>query len=436
MPSSQNDQIISGWNKNTTYTVTLTANGSATVTRQATFTTNNCTPPPLTISTLTADAKYTGFDASGQNVTNGCINVGSQLGKNAVKFSWTATNATGYYLTWSAGRYPVSGNMAATQKEQIISGWEPNRTYTVTLTAVGSSSTSINKEVSFTTTACNITPFAGCWVQGDTSFEIVQGQSATITIPVANLRGAGGPWLPRMKFFNSDLNSTFISYATQVDIGNGLYGSISPERFTFPATQDVKFSFSTTTSARPDTYILSNLSLVYDQFRDTVADCSGRVTITVKPRIIQPTLAPMHGSYDGSGYDYMQYAMGSRGLYCHQGQDMQPGNAWIDPFIYSPFEGVGTVVYAGWYNSGYGNVVEVQSGPWKVRYAHLGWINTNVGANVTPDQILGSYGNTGYSTGAHLHYEVTYNGILKDPVQYGALASLFGYSDNHDCLYL
>jgi len=55
----------------------------------------------------------------------------------------------------------------------------------------------------------------------------------------------------------------------------------------------------------------------------------------------------------------------------------------------------------------------VMSGFW-----HLSQIHVSLGAIVAPGEILGLVGNTGLSTGAHLHWEVRVNGIPVDPVQW------------------
>lgn len=70
--------------------------------------------------------------------------------------------------------------------------------------------------------------------------------------------------------------------------------------------------------------------------------------------------------------------------------------------------GKGKITFAG-YSSGYGNLVEISHGfGYKTRYAHLKRINVNVGEEVLRGQIVGTQGNTGRSTGPHLHYEVHY----------------------------
>lgn len=59
------------------------------------------------------------------------------------------------------------------------------------------------------------------------------------------------------------------------------------------------------------------------------------------------------------------------------------------------------------YGSGYGNFVEIQhAGDFQTLYAHLSKTMVNVGDSVNIAQQIGCVGNTGVSTGSHLHYEV------------------------------
>jgi murein DD-endopeptidase MepM/ murein hydrolase activator NlpD len=75
----------------------------------------------------------------------------------------------------------------------------------------------------------------------------------------------------------------------------------------------------------------------------------------------------------------------------------------------------GKVIYAGWNNQGYGNLVIVENGPYRTYYAHLSDVPVNVGDVVRKGQTVGISGNTGNSTGPHLHYEIRKNGVAINP---------------------
>jgi hypothetical protein len=86
-----------------------------------------------------------------------------------------------------------------------------------------------------------------------------------------------------------------------------------------------------------------------------------------------------------------------------------------DP-IYAADNGVVTI--AGW-NGGYGNLVEVNHGNGHItRYAHFSQIAVGCGNSIYQGQLLGYCGSTGYSTGAHLHFEIRMNGVPQDPQAY------------------
>ncbi|HYK88161.1 MAG TPA: M23 family metallopeptidase [Acidobacteriota bacterium] len=77
----------------------------------------------------------------------------------------------------------------------------------------------------------------------------------------------------------------------------------------------------------------------------------------------------------------------------------------------------GEVIFAG-YEHGYGNSVVLQHPEgFQTRYAHLGAAGVKVGDVVVDEQVLGIVGNTGHSTGAHLHFEVIRRGEQIDPVE-------------------
>ena len=80
----------------------------------------------------------------------------------------------------------------------------------------------------------------------------------------------------------------------------------------------------------------------------------------------------------------------------------------------------GYVVEAGrGWSSGYGNHVVVDHGNgFRTLYAHLNSIFVSPGESVSKGQQLGTVGNTGNSTGPHLHFEVLYQGVRRNPYSY------------------
>ena len=80
--------------------------------------------------------------------------------------------------------------------------------------------------------------------------------------------------------------------------------------------------------------------------------------------------------------------------------------------------GNGRVVETGW-QQGFGNTVVIDHGyDYKTRYAHLSKILVRKGQEVIRGEEIAEVGNTGKSTGPHLHYEVLYKGKAQNPINY------------------
>jgi hypothetical protein len=95
------------------------------------------------------------------------------------------------------------------------------------------------------------------------------------------------------------------------------------------------------------------------------------------------------------------------------GFDYRPdANHWGIDLAGNDGEGVyatdaGVVVYAGWNNYGYGNMIMIDHGnDFQSLYAHLSGISVQCGQSVGQGDVIGAIGNTGRSTGSHLHFEI------------------------------
>ena len=113
-----------------------------------------------------------------------------------------------------------------------------------------------------------------------------------------------------------------------------------------------------------------------------------------------------------SGYGYRRDPVYGTGKF-HEGMDF---SAPTGTPVYAT--GDGRVRSADW-NSGYGNLIEIDHGyNYVTRYAHLSKMLVRPGQTVRRGDLIGHVGNTGKSTGSHLHYEVRLHGVPQNPVHY------------------
>ena len=129
--------------------------------------------------------------------------------------------------------------------------------------------------------------------------------------------------------------------------------------------------------------------------------------------IVPPTyIKPISGGRQTSGFGRRSAPTRGASTY-HKGID------WAVPTGTAVFASCGgTVVKAGW-GSGYGYVVYIDHEDGRqTRYAHLSRVLVNVGETVEQGERIALSGNTGVSTGPHLHFEILINGTQVNPLNY------------------
>ncbi|MBN1162571.1 peptidoglycan DD-metalloendopeptidase family protein [Patescibacteria group bacterium] len=101
----------------------------------------------------------------------------------------------------------------------------------------------------------------------------------------------------------------------------------------------------------------------------------------------------------------------------HNGVDITTPSGSPMPPLFSCRDGV--IVRAGWDPFGLGLHVRIDHGDgYETVYGHMSSLNVKYGEKVSRGQIIGWMGNTGNSTGPHVHFMVKYNGVPQNPQNY------------------
>ncbi len=129
-------------------------------------------------------------------------------------------------------------------------------------------------------------------------------------------------------------------------------------------------------------------------------------------RSLLPTITPIEGNYVGSGFGWrMDPIVGSGAM--HEGIDFAADIG--TPVIAA----AGGVVVVAEMHPQYGNLIEIDHGnDFTTRYAHLSKMLVKDGQVLRRGQRIGLSGNTGRSTGPHLHFEVRYKGVAQNPSRF------------------
>lgn len=124
-----------------------------------------------------------------------------------------------------------------------------------------------------------------------------------------------------------------------------------------------------------------------------------------------PSMWPVRGIVTG-GFGERVDPLNGEGAF-HSGMDI---SAPVGTSVYAPADGI---VFASGQDSGYGNAVLIDHGfGITTKYGHMSRVDVVIGQEVKRGQLIGAVGETGRTTGPHLHYEVHVHETPVNPAKY------------------
>ena len=128
--------------------------------------------------------------------------------------------------------------------------------------------------------------------------------------------------------------------------------------------------------------------------------------------VLLPTFVPIDADHVGSTFGRRVDPIAGVGA-MHEGID----------FVADPgtpvFASAGGVVVTAEFHPQYGYYIDIDHGnDFSSRYAHLSKLRVQVGQIIKRGRVIGASGNTGRSTGPHLHFEVRYKGVAQNPARF------------------
>jgi len=179
-----------------------------------------------------------------------------------------------------------------------------------------------------------------------------------------------------------------------------------------PESTEAGFSYNPIEQLRYDLVALNSLAsaelVAYQTLAQSVEE--------IKPLLENyPAMWPVRGRVT-SNFGWRQNPMGGNTQERHIGMDI------AIPIGTNIVATGGGVVTRATYAGAYGNLVVIDHGMgMETYYAHNDRLLVSVGERVTRGQVIALSGNTGFSTGPHLHYEVRINGTPVNPIDFVTL---------------
>jgi hypothetical protein len=161
---------------------------------------------------------------------------------------------------------------------------------------------------------------------------------------------------------------------------------------------------------------VDGLDLATDQNLDVFTLMESRLLQNKLAALMVPSAPPLEGP-PGSGFGFRSDPITGRAA-LHTGLDYPRD-------IGTPIHAAaGGVVVAKEWHAAYGHLLEIDHGNGlSTRYAHCSSIDVEMGAIVKRGQMVARVGNSGRSTGPHLHFEVLVDGVPQDPARFLAGAT-------------
>ena len=163
---------------------------------------------------------------------------------------------------------------------------------------------------------------------------------------------------------------------------------------------------------------LSGLSHLMNDRNDKLLALESMLMQVQLSKRMFPSVAPVHTGWMSSNFGWrIDPFTGKEAM--HEGVDFVVP---VGTPVYASAGGI--VTYAALNRSGYGKLVEIDHGNGIItRYAHNSKLLVKVGQMVRRGQEISLSGDTGRSTGPHLHFEVRYKGVPQNPVRFLKKAS-------------
>lgn len=215
-----------------------------------------------------------------------------------------------------------------------------------------------------------------------------------------------GSTLDRVERFDQKLRAVTMLSDPQRNLA---MGPTEPEPGTTSPTTDTQFT-PLTTNDKPEAILgrLDKLSAEATRQEQSLQELQAYFQDQKSLLASTPSIWPARGWVTSDFGQRLDPYTADRVM--HQGLDIAAPHG---KEVSSPSDG--TVVFAG-LEGGYGNVIVIDHGYGiKTRYGHLAKILVKAGDKVKRGALIAAVGNTGRSTGPHLHYEVRVNGIPQNP---------------------